>query len=134
MKVGAWRQHQRLPQYIEIVHRNICLYYLFLSVRHRGLEGGKKIASMMKRISHSSWLVSPWLSGVLFLMLFLVGFPSSFADIISLLKSCSSYTYQVCCLLSVQNSLQVSINYWNQSSQNSILHQRNQEHQQANDR
>ena len=46
-----------------------------------------------------------------------------------------SLFYQVCCLLkSQQNSLQVSINYWNQSSQNSILHQRNQEHQQANDR
>ena len=80
-----------MPPEVEIVHRNICLYYLFVSVRHRGLEGVKKIASMMKRISHSSWLVSPWLSGVLFLMLFLVSVPSSFGDIISLLKSCTSY-------------------------------------------
>merc|ERR1711936_601849 len=74
------------------------LLYLYLQA-FQGGENLQKIASMMKRMSHSSWFVSPWISGVLFLLLFLV-----------------------------------SINYWNQSGQNSVLHQRNQEHQQANDR
>ena len=67
-----------------------------------GYRAQTNIASMLKRISHSSWFVSPWLSGVLFLMLFLVSsqilHTISNMDIIHLLPSVFAS------LKSVQNS------------------------------